>query len=244
MLPKFEKKDHMYSHDLQSQENKVPHNDEFRITESQIDKQKKIEKLIKRENEERRQQQNLLKHKRRRNESQTGNNRNNRSINNHVNNMSNFFDNNNNSNRINLIRGGGIRLIKFDTRGPNGPMIVQQLNSNESRNIISHFNFPGTFINGYTLDELIRMSRIRENLTNQENLIELQETKINDVKRLDPDKKKCVICLEDFKKGDKTIALPCIHLFHTICIRNWLKTKNSCPLCKFKLSGENINSQS
>ena len=70
----------MYSHDLQSKENKVPHNDEFRKiqnqNQNQVDNQKEIEKLIKRENEERRQQQNLLNHKRRRNESQIGNIRN------------------------------------------------------------------------------------------------------------------------------------------------------------------------
>ena len=45
----------------------------------------------------------------------------------------------------------------------------------------------------------------------------------------------------DALPGDKAIILPCIHLFHTECIKNWLKTQNTCPICKFKLTGENLN---
>ncbi len=82
----------------------------------------------------------------------------------------------------------------------------------------------------------------RENPTDEEILNELPETQIEDVNKLDPEKKNCIICLEDFKNGDKAIILPCIHLFHTNCIKNWLKTQNTCPICKFKLTGENINS--
>ena len=245
MLPESEKRDHMYSHDLQSKENKVPHNDEFRKTQNQneVDNQKEIEKLIKRENEERRQQQNLLNHKRRRNESIIGNIKNNRSKNNHVNNMNNISDNNN-SNRINPIRGGGMELKKIEKRGP---MIGPLSNTIINEAIIININCKGSNFNVNIhdiLEELIRMSGIRKNSAHQENLIELQETKINDVNRLDSDKKKCVICLEDFKKGDKATTLPCIHLFHTTCIGNWLETKNYCPLCKFELTEQNINSQS
>ncbi len=194
----------MYSHDLQSKENKVPHNDEFRKiqnqNQNQVDNQKEIEKLIKRENEERRQQQNLLNHKRRRNESQIGNIRNirnNRSKNIHVNNMNNISDNNN-SNRINPIRGGGMELKKIEKRGP---MIGSLSNSIINEAIIININCQGSNFNDNIhdiLEELIRMSGIRKNSTHQENLIELQETKINDVNRLDTDKKKMCYLLRRF----------------------------------------------
>ena len=70
----------------------------------------------------------------------------------------------------------------------------------------------------------------------------LPENRIEDTNKLDQEKKNCVICLEDFKNGDTVINLPCIHLFHNNCIKNWLKSQNSCPVCKFKLTEENINS--
>ena len=77
--------------------------------------------------------------------------------------------------------------------------------------------------------------------TDQTILDELPENIIDDVSKLDAEKKSCLICLEDFKIRDKTTILPCIHFFHTNCIKNWLKSQNSCPICKFKLINSNIN---
>ena len=62
-----------------------------------------------------------------------------------------------------------------------------------------------------------------------------------DTSKLDDEKKSCMICLEDYNNGDKATTLPCIHLFHTNCIKNWLKKQNSCPICKFKLVKNNVN---
>ena len=93
------------------------------------------------------------------------------------------------------------------------------------------------------LNELIeRMLHYRrDNPTDAAIVSELPETKIDDINKLDNDKKNCVICMEDFKNGDKSTNLPCLHMFHTNCIQSWLKTQNTCPICKFKLTPENIN---
>ena len=273
VLPESEKKDHMYCHELQNEENNAPNNeDEFRITQSQIDNQREIESIIEREKEERRQQQNQRnQERRRRNENNTENNRGNRNVNidNNLEFMDNFFRdfsnmNINSSNRNNPSRGG-TRQIRIQMGGPNGPRIVQQYSSNDSgdMNNIGPFNMVfnnssnmsqrrmipfidfinNSFFNSINLDELVGRMRNIENPTDQEILNELPETKIDDVSKLDPEKRNCVICLEDFKNGDNATVLPCIHMFHTPCIQNWLKTQNSCPICKFKLTGENINSQ-
>ena len=44
----------------------------------------------------------------------------------------------------------------------------------------------------------------------------------------------CVICMVDYGPNDEITPLPCDtkHYFHTGCIESWLKTNNSCPLCK------------
>ena len=60
-------------------------------------------------------------------------------------------------------------------------------------------------------------------------------SKIKDVNKLDEEKKKCLICLEIFKEGDNTIVLPCIHIFHSDCIKKWLQKQKVCPLCKYKI---------
>ena len=63
-------------------------------------------------------------------------------------------------------------------------------------------------------------------------------SKIKNIDKLDNDKKKCTICLENFVNGDDSIALPCIHIFHAICIKTWLKNQNTCPICKYKVNDD------
>ncbi len=43
---------------------------------------------------------------------------------------------------------------------------------------------------------------------------------------------KCVICQEDYSPGEVLMTLPCVHNFHTGCLRQWLTVKLECPLCK------------
>ena len=70
---------------------------------------------------------------------------------------------------------------------------------------------------------------------------ELPEITIDSVDKLDGDKKDCTICLNSFKHGDKALILPCIHIFHTDCIKKWFKTQNTCPICKFKINANSLN---
>ena len=67
----------------------------------------------------------------------------------------------------------------------------------------------------------------------------LEINKIKDVNKLDDDKKKCTICLEDYANGDESIILPCIHLFHANCIKTWMENNNTCPLCNNEIKYEN-----
>ena len=43
----------------------------------------------------------------------------------------------------------------------------------------------------------------------------------------------CSICLDDFEINDKVCRTKiCNHLFHKECLKEWLKTENSCPVCR------------
>ncbi|OEL35972.1 E3 ubiquitin-protein ligase MBR1 [Dichanthelium oligosanthes] len=48
----------------------------------------------------------------------------------------------------------------------------------------------------------------------------------------DQDDGNCIICLEGYKDKDVLGILKCNHDFHADCIKKWLQTKNSCPVCK------------
>ena len=59
---------------------------------------------------------------------------------------------------------------------------------------------------------------------------------IKDINKLVEDKKRCIICLENFKNGDESIILPCVHIFHSKCIRRWVERKRTCPFCNYKIN--------
>ncbi|CAL5420830.1 unnamed protein product [Camellia sinensis] len=42
----------------------------------------------------------------------------------------------------------------------------------------------------------------------------------------------CPVCLEECGDGTELTSLPCSHLFHHRCIVPWLKSHNSCPMCR------------
>lgn len=66
----------------------------------------------------------------------------------------------------------------------------------------------------------------------------MEISKIQNIDKLDNDKKKCTICLENYAIGDDSIALPCIHIFHANCVKTWLKNHNTCPICKIEIKYE------
>ena len=159
-----------------------------------------------------------------------------------------------------------IRITRART-GPNGVTVFEQIGGNNQSNFqrmminnnnmnIPNMNImmgnnnrsnrmfiPISDINSINslFAQLLSGARYHEHPTSQQILNSLPENQIDDVTKLDSEKKNCVICLEDFKNGDKATFLPCIHLFHTDCIKNWLKTQDCCPICKFKLTGQNLN---
>mmetsp|Transcript_15570 Transcript_15570/g.20276 ORF Transcript_15570/g.20276 Transcript_15570/m.20276 type:complete len:439 (+) Transcript_15570:187-1503(+) len=48
----------------------------------------------------------------------------------------------------------------------------------------------------------------------------------------DENENACAICLKALQDGDIIGDIACGHLFHKACLKDWLKRKNSCPLCQ------------
>lgn len=45
--------------------------------------------------------------------------------------------------------------------------------------------------------------------------------------------KLCSICLEEFNSTQTVKRIPvCSHIFHSVCIEDWLTRRNTCPLCR------------
>ncbi|KAF5179855.1 RING/U-box superfamily protein [Thalictrum thalictroides] len=49
----------------------------------------------------------------------------------------------------------------------------------------------------------------------------------------------CSVCLSRLREGDEIRTLPCLHVFHRMCVDRWLNMfRKTCPLCRFSVEGE------
>lgn len=68
----------------------------------------------------------------------------------------------------------------------------------------------------------------------QDKSVSTLSTNVEDSKERSNSNGTCSVCLEDFKEGDRVRRIArkdCGHLFHSSCIRRWLRRRNKCPLC-------------
>ena len=61
--------------------------------------------------------------------------------------------------------------------------------------------------------------------------------KSDDIKNMSEEK--CAVCLMKFENGKTCMKLPCTHMYHSRCIKPWLKKNNTCPNCRSKLPTDN-----
>lgn len=52
-------------------------------------------------------------------------------------------------------------------------------------------------------------------------------------------KQECSICLDDIKKNQESKTV-CNHKFHKECLNTWLKTHNTCPLCRTSIADKKV----
>ena len=45
----------------------------------------------------------------------------------------------------------------------------------------------------------------------------------------------CIICMEEFQEKETVKLLPCGHIFHDNCIKQWLLKQKTCPFCKSEI---------
>lgn len=89
------------------------------------------------------------------------------------------------------------------------------------------------------LQERINYSRL--NPVNENLISVLPQMDIKDLSKIPDEKKDCVICLTNYELNEKVIILPCTHMFHTDCLKDWFRNQDTCPMCKFKINGSTVN---
>uniref|UniRef100_UPI00398E8E2C E3 ubiquitin-protein ligase Arkadia isoform X3 n=1 Tax=Pristiophorus japonicus TaxID=55135 RepID=UPI00398E8E2C len=54
----------------------------------------------------------------------------------------------------------------------------------------------------------------------------------------DDTEEKCTICLSILEEGEDVRRLPCMHLFHQVCVDQWLTTNKKCPICRVDIEAQ------
>jgi len=67
---------------------------------------------------------------------------------------------------------------------------------------------------------------------------------MGDLEQVDNDEgeQSCSICILELEGGERIADLDCNHYFHADCLSEWIKKKNSCPLCQAEGIAEEIRS--
>lgn len=47
----------------------------------------------------------------------------------------------------------------------------------------------------------------------------------------------CVICCCEYEAGEHIKLLPCLHMYHKLCIDAWLRRSTVCPVCQVRVCG-------
>jgi len=74
----------------------------------------------------------------------------------------------------------------------------------------------------------------KENNNDNFNLYDLNVIEKSDNYKLNFEQEECLICLGEFKNGEKLAILKCKHCYHEQCIKDWIIKKKGifCPLCQ------------
>ena len=185
------------------------------------------------------------------------NNNNNENINNQNNQNTNNNQNNQNSHNHPFFQffipfnvspfAGSVNRAPFDFSVFNGP-IGHETFENPSTNFFLD-NFASNFISNF-LNPMTRIVFVNSMQNQHQGNPPASKTSLEKLKHFIMEKKyckkdekdpskieypACSICLMDINEGQKTILLPCGHMFHDECVTKWLNIHNTCPLCRFEL---------
>ena len=138
-------------------------------------------------------------------------------------------------NRDRQLFGGYERQTSGDNRN------LQLLRRMVINRTLRHDYNPGSINNGNNIDAmnyeqlLTAFGDGTENMGANEREIRRLPTHIVGDAPLPEDARQCLICLEDFEKGESRTILPCLHGFHKNCCQKWLTTNGKCPICKYSI---------
>ena len=156
-----------------------------------------------------------------------------------------YVSSNNNNQNLNNLLNGRVGGILTQVVGPNGSNIFFSQNLFNRNSLLSGFLLNHNNDNQFENFLNILMSFDSTHKGNPP----ASERAINSLKKIEINKdniqkfneETCNVCLEGYLEGQLSIKLDCCHCFHDKCIIQWLKMRNTCPVCRHELESNDPN---
>jgi len=156
-----------------------------------------------------------------------------------------YVSSNNNNQNLNNLLNGRVGGILTQVVGPNGSNIFFSQNLFSRNSLLSGFLLNHNNDNQFENFLNILMSFDSTHKGNPP----ASERAINSLKKIEINKdniqkfneETCNVCLEGYLEGQLSIKLDCCHCFHDKCIIQWLKMRNTCPVCRHELESNDPN---
>ncbi|KAH7283430.1 hypothetical protein KP509_34G007400 [Ceratopteris richardii] len=110
----------------------------------------------------------------------------------------------------------------------------------ETPDFDTYFGNPGDYVDARGFEELLQQLLDTDNTrrgappASQSAIERLITVKIQQ-ENLENGSALCAICKDVVALGEPAKQLPCLHLYHSLCIVPWLSARNSCPVCRYEL---------
>ncbi|KAF3433918.1 hypothetical protein FNV43_RR25021 [Rhamnella rubrinervis] len=104
-----------------------------------------------------------------------------------------------------------------------------------SRDVSDQYGDMRLDVDNMTYEELLALGERIGNVNtgvSEDMLSNCLVEKTNSLTNYNQEEASCPICLEEYQRKDEVGKMNCGHDYHIICIRKWLLTKNTCPICK------------
>ena len=82
-----------------------------------------------------------------------------------------------------------------------------------------------------------RWAQVAQQKIDKLSIVQFDPATVNEKDANDCDVK-CLVCQEEYCKGEYMRQLPCGHCFHKDCVDQWLLSKDFCPYCRTTLDKE------
>ncbi|XP_043533378.1 E3 ubiquitin-protein ligase Arkadia isoform X1 [Chiloscyllium plagiosum] len=87
-----------------------------------------------------------------------------------------------------------------------------------------------------TIERCTYPHKYKKAITDLQRKLQYKQEEENGIE--DDTEEKCTICLSILEEGEDVRRLPCMHLFHQVCVDQWLTTNKKCPICRVDIEAQ------